>query len=127
MPDQPQQPDDVAAAGPVSGPDLVQTPAGRVRLKTTSDGMTKSYTNAFRTRVTAEEVVLDFGLNTLEQSPEQGLAAEVQFQLDHRLVMTYPTAKRLAIALSKVVRAYEERFGEVSVDSAKRASEPPSA
>ena len=88
--------------------------------------------NAFRTNGTAEEVLLDFGLNLLMPTGPQGgtpeapqpagadAQAEIQFKITQRVIMNYYSAKRLAITLSQLIRRHEEQFGELELDVAKR-------
>ena len=48
-----------------------QTGQQQVRLRVDERNMKSSYANAFRTNGTAEEVMLDFGLNLLHPAPQQ--------------------------------------------------------
>lgn len=84
--------------------------------------MSCSYANGFRSNTTPEEVILDFGLNLavpatgdLQGGQKPETEGHILFQVDHRIVMNYYTAKRLAITLGQVVRLYEERFGELTL------------
>ena len=47
---------------------------------------------------TPEEVIVDFGINTNAQ----------QVNVDTRIGMTYPTARRLAAALNETIRRFEQ-------------------
>jgi len=116
-------------ADQTTGPQEVpEGQSGRqVRLRIDERKLETNYANGFRTQPTAEEVVLDFGLN-LAAPPQQqseggqasGVSGEMVFQINDRVVMNYYTAKRLAISLSQVVRRHEERFGEVKLNVADR-------
>lgn len=87
-----------------------------MRLRVAEKDAGTSYTNAFRTNLTAEELILEVGLNRVVAPPgEGGEAAEMLFEVAHRTVMNYHTAKRLAIALGQVVRQHEAQFGEVKL------------
>lgn len=81
--------------------------------------MKTSYANAFRANSMAEEVMIDFGLNVVHpgSTPEN---PEIIFHIDNRIILNYFSAKRLAISLSQVVRRYEEQYGEMQLDIAKR-------
>lgn len=102
----------------------------RVRLRIDEREMQSQYANAFRTNGTAEEVILDFGLNLLMPTGQQpqGEAApagqeaqsEILFKINQRVIMNYYSAKRLAITLSQLIRRHEEQFGELEMDVAKR-------
>ena len=97
----------------------------QVRLRIDERQMGSSYANAFRTNGTAEEVMLDFGVNLVVPSGEpvqqgQQPAPEILFQVNQRIVLNYYSAKRLAITLSQLIRRHEEQFGEVELDVEKR-------
>jgi hypothetical protein len=79
-----------------------------------------TYANAFRTNATAEEVMLDFGLNMLGAPSKPGGQPDIIFQITERIVMNYFQAKRLALTLGKIIRDHEEAFGELELDVAKR-------
>jgi len=79
-----------------------------------------TYANAFRTNATAEEVMLDFGLNLLAPPSKPGGQPDIVFQITERIVMNYFQAKRLALTLGQIIRRHEEEFGELELDVAKR-------
>ena len=97
-----------------------QTGQRQVRLHVDERNMRTSYANAFRTNGTAEEVMLDFGLNQLNPATQQQDQPEIVFQVNDRVIMNYYSAKRLAITLSQLIRRHEEQFGELEMDVAKR-------
>ena len=106
-----------------------QTGQRQVRLRIDERNMRSSYANAFRTNGTAEEVMLDFGLNLISPAAQQQAAGqpgtqqqqpEIIFQVSDRVIMNYYSAKRLAIALSQLIRRHEEQFGQLELDVAKR-------
>jgi len=100
-----------------------QTGQQQVRLRVDERNMKTTYANAFRTNGTAEEVMLDFGLNLIPQ-PQQGQTQpEILFQINDRVIMNYLSAKRLAITLSQLIRRHEEQFGELELDVAKRRTQ----
>ena len=118
-----------------------QTGQQQVRLRVDSREMSTGYANAFRTHGTAEEVIIDFGLNMVTQSPNQnggagagaGAAAtgqdagaaggEILFKLNDRVVMNYYSAKRLAITLGQIIRRHEDQFGELKLNVAERGTQ----
>jgi len=110
-----------------------QTGSQQVRLRLDDRDMTTMYANAFRTNTSAEEVIVDFGMNLVvpAQQPQSGSAGnnepagDILFKLSNRVVMNYYTAKRLALLLGQVVRRYEDRFGELKLNAAERAGNPP--
>ena len=97
-----------------------QTGQRQVRLRINEQNMQTCYANAFRTNGTAEEVILDFGLNLMNPAVQQQGQPEIVFQVSERVIMNYYSAKRLAITLSQLIRRHEEQFGELELDVAKR-------
>ena len=98
-----------------------QTGQRQVRLRIDESDMHTLYANAFRSHSTAEEVILDFGMNLLTSPPQQPEGGEAQpgemrFTVNERIVLNYYTAKRLAMMLSQTVRAHEQRFGELKLN-----------
>jgi hypothetical protein len=79
-----------------------------------------SYANGFRTSATAEEVVVDFGLNYIQPPDQQTGEQKMAFKANERIIMNYFSAKRLTLALSQIVRRYEQEFGDLELDAAKR-------
>ena len=92
----------------------------QVRLRIDERTMQTNYSNAFRTNGTAEEVMLDFGVNLMSPTSEQQGQPEIVFQVTQRVIMNYYSAKRLAITLSQLVRRHEEQFGTLELDVSKR-------
>jgi len=100
-----------------------QTGQQQIRMRIDEREMKSCYANAFRTNGTAEEVMLDFGLNLVVPGPGQAgqqQQAEILFQVTERVILNYYSAKRLAITLSQLIRRHEEQFGELELDVAKR-------
>ena len=89
------------------GPQQVEVQLDRSNQSTT-------YVNAFHTAMNADELLLELGLNIgrLPGSPEN----RVRVELTDRLVLSYPTAKRLAGTLAQAITQYEQRFGEIKTD-----------
>jgi hypothetical protein len=98
-----------------------QTGQQQVMLRVDERTMDTTYANAFRTNGTAEEVMLDFGVNLMNPSPTDQKQPEIIFNVTQRIIMNYFSAKRLAITLSQLIRRHEEQFGELELDVAKRA------
>ena len=92
----------------------------QVRLRIDESKMQSTYANAFRTNGTAEEVILDFGLNLVGPPARPGEPAQILFQITDRVIMNYYSANRLAITLSQLIRRHEESFGELELDVSKR-------
>ncbi|NIA06443.1 MAG: DUF3467 domain-containing protein [Actinobacteria bacterium] len=104
-----------------------QTGQKQIRLRIDERNMRTSYANAFRTNGTAEEVMLDFGLNLVAPAAQQPAGGqgqqqqpEIIFNVSDRVILNYYSAKRLAITLSQLIRRHEDQFGELEMDVAKR-------
>ena len=103
-----------------------QTGQQQVRLRIDQTKMDTGYANAFRTSATAEEIMVDFGLNQViqnrqgEQATPDQPVGEILFQINERVVLNYYTAKRLAITLGQIIRRYEDQFGELKLNVAER-------
>lgn len=108
------------AAGVVAEQAKAQTGQQQIQLLINEDKMETSYANAFRTNGTAEEVMIDFGMNTVTQAAQAAAPTQVLFQLTDRIVLNYFSAKRLAITLTQMIRRHEQQFGELELDVAKR-------
>ncbi len=93
----------------------------KVRLRIDQRDLKTSYANSFRTQFTAEEVIIDFGMNLIDQNTKPA-ENEVNcvFQVNDRIVMNYYSAKRMAISLGQQIRRYEEQFGALELNVAKR-------
>jgi len=87
--------------------------AADVKIKKTDEGFT--YANAFRVNGTAEEVLVDFGMNV-----KTGEGASTLYTPAVQMAFSPFTAKRLAITLSEAVRRYESSFGTIELDTSKR-------
>jgi hypothetical protein len=116
--DQEQQQDQPAAQAQ-------QQTGQQVRLRIDEREMNTAYANAFRANATAEEVLVDFGLNMPVQQPGQGgqQAAEIAFKVTDRVILNFYSAKRLALTLGQIVRQHEAEFGEIELDVAKRRAQ----
>ena len=112
--------DEPAADKPVEEQARQQTGQPQVRVRIDERNMSTSYANAFRTNGTAEEVMVDFGLNLVSPPSKEGDQAEIIFKVNDRVILNYYSAKRLALTLSQLLRRHEEQFGELELDVAKR-------
>ena len=92
----------------------------RVRLRIDERDLRTTYANFFRTNGTADEVMLDLGLNMLAQPTGEESTPEIVCKLSNRVVLNYYSAKRLAIALSQLIRQHEDAFGTLELDVSKR-------
>ena len=110
------------AEKPVEEQAREQTGQRQVRLRIDERNMRSAYANAFRTNGTAEEVMLDFGLNVVNPAAQQKPKdqPEITFQVNERVILNYYTAKRLALTLGQIIRQHEDQFGPLELDVAKR-------
>jgi hypothetical protein len=97
-----------------------QTGQKQIRVRIDERNLQTSYVSGFRPTMTAEEAILDFGLNLIRPTGDKEHPYELVFQANHRLIMNYFSVKRLAIALTEIVRRYEQQFGQVELNAAKR-------
>src|SRR3990170_3172057 len=94
-----------------------QTGQRQVRLRIDERNMRSNYANAFRANGTAEELMLDFGVNNIVPGAQGELnQPEIIFQVNERVVLNYYTAKRLALTLGQIIRRHEEQFGQLELD-----------
>ena len=92
-----------------------QQPQAAAQFSVDSTALSTAYANFCRVTGTAEELVLDFGLNT-SMTPVQNEPVK----LTHRLVMNYYTAKRLLGALHMAIHQHEQVYGVLEIDIQKR-------
>jgi hypothetical protein len=101
-----------------------QTGQKQIRVRIEEKNLQTNYVSGFRPTITAEEVILDFGLNLIRPAGSKEEPYEVIFQTSSRLIMNYFSAKRLALALAQIIRQYEQQFGQVELNAAKRRTGP---
>ena len=70
-----------------------------------------NYANVTLVNTTPEEVVLNFGINAVPPTRER----EVNVQITDRIILSYASAKRLAITLGNVVKRYEDADGVIDL------------
>lgn len=102
-----------------------QTGQKKVRIRIDESNINTSYVSGFRPTMGPEELMLDFGLNHVRPTGNKEQPVEIVFQASSRLIMSYFSAKRLAVALSRVVRRYEQEFGEIELNAANRRIREP--
>ena len=109
-----------AGEKPVEEQAREQTGQQQVRLRLDERNLRTSYANAFRTHATAEEVILDFGMNLVQPPAAGQTQPEMVFQVGERIILNYYSAKRLALTLGQTIRRHEEQFGDLELDESKR-------
>jgi hypothetical protein len=91
----------------------------QIQIRVDESKMAVAYANTIRTTTTADEIVLDFGLNMPVQSgPNEQMA--MHFGVGARVVMQWPAAKRLMMSLQQAVGAYEQNFGVIELAPQQR-------
>src|ERR1700730_2282001 len=93
-------------------PEAAQAQAAAIQTDET--GASTIYSNFVQINLTAEEMVLSFGLNTQAQITKP-------IQTTHRVVMNFYTAKRLLHLLGQVIAQHEGTFGVLELDAQRRA------
>jgi hypothetical protein len=84
----------------------------QVQLVVDERDMRTSFANGYRIHLANEEVVLDFGFNMLNPNPQSG-QQQMLFKGGERIIMGYPTIKRLSISLQQIVQRYEQQLGQI--------------
>ena len=97
-----------------------QTGQRRIQVVVDEKNLKTSYSNGFLTGTTAEEVVLDFGFNHVQVSDPAKGEGKIIFHANERIIMNYYAAKRLAISLGQIIHRYEQKFGQLELNAAKR-------
>ncbi|HET6324130.1 MAG TPA: DUF3467 domain-containing protein [Planctomycetaceae bacterium] len=97
-------------AAPAAG-DVPQQPTVHVDDSVCTAG----YANFCRVSSTAEELILDLGLN-----PHPYATGEATVKVSQRIIMNHFTAKRLLAALGMALQRHESAFGLVETDIRKR-------
>lgn len=97
-----------------------QTGQKQIRVALDERNLQTTYVSGFRPMMTAEEVMLDLGLNVMRPTGNKEHPVELVFQASNRLIMSYYCAKRLTIALGQIVQQFEQQFGEIELNAAKR-------
>lgn len=114
---------DPSGSAPQSAPtDAPQNPAARRPSPVEADyskAMT-AYANFSRVNFTAEELILDFGLDT-----HPGSAKTRPVSVTQRVVINFYTGKRLLQALHAAIRHHETTFGVLETDVQKRVRSGP--
>jgi hypothetical protein len=95
----------------------VQAAAGQMQVKWDDTNMKSSYANVCNVMSTREEVVLMFGVNQAWHAGQK----EVTVQLTDRIILSPHAAKRLSLLLGNIVKQYEDRFGQLSLEVARGA------
>ena len=91
--------------------------AAQMQVKWDDTNMKSSYANVCNVMSTREEVVMMFGVNQAWHGGQK----EVTVQLTDRIILSPHAAKRLSLLLTNIVKQYEDRFGQLSIDLPRAA------
>jgi hypothetical protein len=97
--------------------------AQQVQLVVDEREMRTAFANGYRIYTTGEEVVVDFGFNMLNPNPQSG-QSQMLFKAGDRVILSYPTVKRLSLSLAQLVRRYEEQFGPIPIQPGQPGQPP---
>ena len=100
-------------AGQAAGQQQVQVLVDERDMKTL-------YANAYRIHTAEQEAVIDFGFNMPNPNAQAGQQQQVLLKVTDRVVISYVTAKRLALSLQQLVKRFEQQFGEIPVMPGQR-------
>ena len=92
---------------------------GQVQVLVDERDMKTLYANAYRIHTAEQEAVIDFGFN-MPNPNAQGGQQQVLLKVTDRVVISYVTAKRLALSLQQLVKRFEQQFGEIPVMPGQR-------
>jgi hypothetical protein len=105
-------------------PERPAAPTGEsgVSVRWDDSTMRSAYANVCNVTGTREEIVLLFGVNQSWNSAQR----ELVVQLLDRVIMSPFAAKRLNLLLTRVLREYESRYGQLQTEAGDHArpSEP---
>jgi len=80
-------------------------------LRLRYDKANTAYANLAVVTTTPEEVIMNFGVNAMPPSQEK----EINIEISDRIIMTYSSAKRLAITLGNIIQRYEQAHGVINL------------
>ncbi len=86
------------------------------QVKIDAEGVLPTYANLCRVTSTPEEIIMDFAVN-----PNAfGKVLDEPLKLNHRIIMNYQAAKRVALILGETIRRHEANYGTIELDPRKR-------
>ena len=88
MSESPQKPtSDTEGNAPIEEQARAQTGQEKIRIRIDERELQSSYANGFRPTATAEEVLIDFGLNTFVPTKGETANREMVFRANNRIIM----------------------------------------
>lgn len=92
-------------------PQAAAQQGNRPSLNLQIEGADLDYANMAVVTSTPEEVIVNFGLNAVPPDAE----GQVNVQVTNRVILSYPSVKRLAVTLGNIVKRYEEQHGVIEI------------
>ena len=89
------------------------TRAGRLSVRWDDSTMRSNYANVCNVAGTREEIVLLFGVNQAWNSGQK----ELVVQLLEKVILSPFAAKRLNLLLTRVLREFESRYGQLQIEA----------
>lgn len=94
----------------------VQTRESGFNVRWDDTAMRSNYANVCNVAGTREEVVLLFGVNQSWNSAQK----ELVVQLLEKVILSPFAAKRLNMLLTRVLREYETRYGQLQIETGEQ-------
>lgn len=94
---------------------------GQNVLRLRYDKTNTAYANLAVVTTTPEEVIMNFGVNAMPPSQQK----EINIEISDRVIMTYSSAKRLAITLGNIIQRFEQSHGVINLGTPQAAAGPP--
>ena len=107
---------------PAGQPDAAQDQRAMLRLR--YDNAETNYANFFIVNNRPEEVILNMGVNVMPPQQRPGEQPELNVEITNRLILSYTSAKRLAITLGNVIQAFENVNGVIDINPRAPAGGP---
>jgi len=99
----------------MDAPNKPNPPSHQIQIRIDESKMVTTYANTIRSAHTADELVLDFGLNLPAQGGGPNQPVQAVFSVGSRVVMNWAGAKRLMLSLQQAVAGYEQHFGPIEL------------
>lgn len=98
----------------MADPKPTQPAQQSIQIRVDESKMATVYANTIRTTTTADEIILDFGMNLpIQTGPGEQMG--MQFNVGSRVIMNWTGAKRLSMSLQQAVNAYEQHYGPIEL------------
>jgi hypothetical protein len=94
---------------PAPADTTVSAAGAQQKLRFDTANIKSTYCNVCNATSTREEVVINFGVNKTWDMGNRDL----EVQLEHRIILSPPAAKRLHEMLTKLITEHETRYGEL--------------